>query len=99
MQCTHNAVGCGWKGPRRDLASHVECCAYEKIKGLVPRVSASLKQMHTQVRQHYIPDSISRGLLARRNHGIDCDVLNVQYKQMSLLPGEMHAVSVSLSTT
>ncbi|CAM9367124.1 unnamed protein product [Hapterophycus canaliculatus] len=49
VQCMHNAVGCAWKGPRRDLTSHVECCAYEKIKGLVPRVSASLKQMHTQV--------------------------------------------------
>ncbi|CAM9323553.1 unnamed protein product [Ectocarpus fasciculatus] len=51
VQCMHHLVGCDWKGARRDLSLHVEGCAYEKIKGLVPRVSASLKQIHTQVHQ------------------------------------------------
>eukprot|EP00752_Nemacystus_decipiens_P007072 g6338.t1 len=49
VPCTHHAVGCGWKGARRDLSVHVRCCAYEQIKGLVPRVSAALKKVHTQV--------------------------------------------------
>ena len=49
VQCAHLTAGCSWKGARRDLPSHLECCSYEKIKGLIPRVSASLKQIHTQV--------------------------------------------------
>eukprot|EP00903_Cladosiphon_okamuranus_P013512 g12584.t1 len=49
IPCTHHAVGCGWKGARRDLSAHVGSCAYEQIKGLVPRVSTALKKVHTQV--------------------------------------------------
>ncbi|CAN0555530.1 unnamed protein product, partial [Ectocarpus sp. 12 AP-2014] len=52
VQCKHHLVGCEWKGARRELSLHVEGCAYEKIKGLIPRVSASLKQIHTQVRNN-----------------------------------------------
>ncbi|CAN0526235.1 unnamed protein product, partial [Scytosiphon promiscuus] len=48
--CAHQTAGGAWKCARRDLPGHLECCSYEKIKGLIPRVSASLKQIHTQVR-------------------------------------------------
>ncbi|CAN0111853.1 unnamed protein product [Ectocarpus sp. 6 AP-2014] len=51
VQCMHHLVGCEWKGARRHLSLHVEGCAYEKIKGLIPRVSASLKQIHAKVHQ------------------------------------------------
>ncbi|CAM9611091.1 unnamed protein product [Laminaria digitata] len=51
VQCAHQTAGCTWKCARRDLPGHLECCSYEKIKGLIPRVSASLKQIHTQVHQ------------------------------------------------
>lgn len=49
VQCKHHLVGCAWKGRRRGLSAHLESCAYEKIKGLIPRISGSLKKVQGQI--------------------------------------------------
>ncbi|CAM9182719.1 unnamed protein product [Ascophyllum nodosum] len=49
VDCTYGGVGCDWKGPRRDLPDHLETCAYEKVKGLMPRFSDSMKHAHTKI--------------------------------------------------
>lgn len=82
VQCLHQVVGCMWKGARRELTGHVEDCAYEKIKGLIPRVSASLKKIHTQVWVYHDTGSLMLcmiGSVASSKYTHPCVVTSIQY--------------------